>query len=55
MKAKVPIYIAYVDFATKTGGFHSIYHPTGNVEVDILEIKKILSKFKGRVPENGIY
>jgi hypothetical protein len=55
MKAKVPIYIAYVDFATKTGGFHSIFHPTGNVEEDITEIKRILSQYKGRVPENGIY
>jgi 1-acyl-sn-glycerol-3-phosphate acyltransferase len=55
MKAQVPIYIAYVDFATKTGGFHSVFHPSGNIEEDILEIKKILSQFKGRVPENGIY
>jgi 1-acyl-sn-glycerol-3-phosphate acyltransferase len=55
MKAKVPIYIAYVDFATKTGGFHSVFHPTGNAEEDITEIKRILSQYKGRVPENGIY
>ncbi len=55
IKAKVPIYIAYVDFASKTGGFHSVFMPKGNVEEDILEIKKILGQFKGRVPENGIY
>ena len=55
LKAQVPIYIAYVDFATKTGGFHSLFIPTGNVEDDFSEIKKILSQFKGRVPENGIY
>jgi 1-acyl-sn-glycerol-3-phosphate acyltransferase len=55
LKAQVPIYIAYVDFATKTGGFHSLFNPTGNVEEDILEIKNILSQYKGRVPENGIY
>ena len=55
LKAKVPIYICYVDFATKSGGFHSVFHPSGNVDADISEIKKILSQYKGRVPENGIY
>ncbi len=55
LKAKVPIYICYVDFATKTGGFHSVFHPNGNIDEDISEIKKILSQYKGRVPENGIY
>ena len=55
LKANVPIYIAYVDFATKTGGFHSVFHPTGNIELDFTEIKKILSQYKGRTPENGIY
>lgn len=55
LKAKVPIYICYVDFASKTGGFHSVFHPSGNVDEDISEIKKILSQYKGRVPENGIY
>jgi 1-acyl-sn-glycerol-3-phosphate acyltransferase len=55
LKANVPIYICYVDFATKTGGFHSLFHPTGNIEQDILEIKSRLGQFKGKVPENGIY
>lgn len=55
LKANVPIYVCYVDFATKTGGFHSLFHPTGNVDNDILEIKNRLSQFKGRIPENGIY
>ena len=55
LKANVPIYVCYVDFATKTGGFHSLFHPAGNVDQDILEIKNRLSQFKGRFPENGIY
>jgi hypothetical protein len=29
LKANVPIYICYVDFATKTGGFHSLFHLIG--------------------------
>lgn len=53
-QADVPIYIAYIDFATKTGGFHSIFHPTGDVDADIEYIKSVLGQFKGKVPENGI-
>ena len=53
-KANVPIYLAYVDFENKKGGFHSIFEPTGNIDEDIKSIKKILSQFKGKIPENGI-
>ena len=54
IESKVPIYIAYVDYATKTGGFHSLFEPTGDVEKDILSIKRVLSKFQAKVPENGV-
>lgn len=53
-KAKVPIYIGYIDYKTKTGGFHSLFEPTGDVDKDIRYIKSILKQFKGRHPENGI-
>jgi 1-acyl-sn-glycerol-3-phosphate acyltransferase len=55
LKAKVPIYIGYVDYDKKIGGFHSLFEPTGNIENDFEDIKNILSKFKGRHPEKGIY
>jgi 1-acyl-sn-glycerol-3-phosphate acyltransferase len=54
-KANVPIYIAYVDYANKMGGFHSLFVPTGDREKDIKHIKKVLSQFKGKYPEKGIY
>jgi len=53
-KANVPIYICYMDYKRKIGGFHSIIHPTGNVDEDIRYIKSILREYKGRFPENGI-
>jgi 1-acyl-sn-glycerol-3-phosphate acyltransferase len=53
-KAKVPIYIAYMDYEKKIGGFDSLFEPTGDVEKDIQYIKDVLSKYKGRFPENGI-
>lgn len=55
VKAKVPIYIAYMDYSRKIGGFHSIFHPTGYVDKDIDYIKSVLSQFKGKYPEKGIY
>lgn len=53
-KAKVPIYIGYMDYEKKIGGFHSLFEPTGDVEADIKHIKSVLSQFKGKYPENGI-
>jgi 1-acyl-sn-glycerol-3-phosphate acyltransferase len=53
-EAKVPIYIGYIDYKKKIGGFHSHFEPTGNIEADIKYIKKILSQYSGRFPENGI-
>jgi 1-acyl-sn-glycerol-3-phosphate acyltransferase len=55
MKANVPIYIAYMDYEKKIGGFHSLFQPTGNSDEDILKIKNILKNYKGKFPENGIY
>lgn len=54
LKANVPIYICYMDYEKKIGGFHSLFYPTGDVEADILHIKSILKNYKGRFPEQGI-
>jgi 1-acyl-sn-glycerol-3-phosphate acyltransferase len=55
LKAKVPIYICYMDFEHKKGGFHSLFEPTGDVDKDIAHIKSVLGQFKGKYPEKGIY
>lgn len=54
-KANVPIYIGYIDYEKKIGGFDSLFVTTGNADADIAEIKKILSKYKGKYPEKGIF
>ena len=54
LKAKVPIYIGYMDYEKKIGGFHSAFEPTGDVDKDIAYIKSILSQYKGKYPEKGI-
>ncbi len=53
-RANVPIYIGYMDYEKKIGGFHSHFEPTDDVEADIRYIKNILKQYKGRIPENGI-
>ena len=53
-KAKVPIYIGYMDYEKKIGGFHSLFEPTGDIDKDIQYIKNILKNYKGRYPEKGI-
>ncbi|MBP5983374.1 MAG: 1-acyl-sn-glycerol-3-phosphate acyltransferase [Fluviicola sp.] len=52
--AQVPIYISYIDFKNKTGGFLSLMEPSGDVEQDLLTIKRAIFPFKGKFPENGI-
>lgn len=54
-KAKVPIYIAYIDYERKTGGFHSVLHPSGDVDADIEYIKGIIGQHKGKYPDQGVY
>jgi 1-acyl-sn-glycerol-3-phosphate acyltransferase len=53
-KANVPIYLAYMDYERKIGGFLELFYPTGDVDADIMTIKEKLSQFKGRYPEQGI-
>lgn len=55
LKAQVPIYIAYLDYEKKIGGFHSHFTPSGNSDEDIQKIKDILGQYKGKFPEKGIY
>lgn len=54
LKANVPIYIGYMDYEKKIGGFHSKFKPSGDIDNDIEYIKSILKQYKGRYPENGI-
>lgn len=53
-KAGVKIYLCYVDYPTKRGGFGEPYEPTGDINYDINEIKKYYLNFKGKDAENGI-
>ncbi|PCH69179.1 MAG: glycerol acyltransferase [Bacteroidetes bacterium] len=53
--AKVPIALAYLDFSKKEAGIGKIFHPTGDYEKDIEEIKLFYRDVKGKYPEKGIF
>lgn len=54
LKAKVPIYIGYMDYKNKTGGFHGLFEPTGDIDKDIAFLKNELSQYTGKRPSQGI-
>ena len=48
LEAKVPIVLAYMDYERKVSGLGPTFHPTGDVEADMAEIKRFYAPFKGR-------
>ena len=51
MEAKVPIALAYIDYATKTGGIGPLFYPTGNYDEDMKEIIEFYKDKTGLHPE----
>ena len=47
-EAKVPIVMAYMDYARKLSGLGPVFEPTGNIEADMAEIKRFYAPFKGK-------
>ena len=46
--AKVPIVLAYMDYADKRAGLGPVFHPTGDIERDMAEIKAFYAPLRGR-------
>ncbi len=47
----VPIVLGFLDYAKKEAGFHSLYFPTGNYELDLAELQTIYRQFTPKHPE----
>jgi 1-acyl-sn-glycerol-3-phosphate acyltransferase len=47
-EAQVPIVMAFMDYSTKRAGLGKVFHPTGDIEKDMEEIKLFYSQFKGK-------
>ena len=48
LEAQVPIILAYLDYQRKVGGLGPVFTPTGDVDVDMAEIKRFYAPIKGR-------
>ena len=46
--AQVPIVMAYMDYEKKISGLGPVFEPTGNIEVDMAQIKAFYANFKGK-------
>ncbi|MCE5212093.1 MAG: lysophospholipid acyltransferase family protein [Deltaproteobacteria bacterium] len=52
LNAHVPILLAFIDYASKTGGAGPLIYPTGDLEQDMSVIRNFYLTIKGRHPEN---
>ena len=48
LEAKVPIVLAYMDYARKVSGLGPAFEPTGDVDRDMQEIKRFYAGIRGR-------
>ncbi|GAA4031080.1 lysophospholipid acyltransferase family protein [Actimicrobium antarcticum] len=48
--AKVPVALAFLDFRRKVGGIGKMLHPSGDIEVDMQEIKQFYAGITGKNP-----
>jgi 1-acyl-sn-glycerol-3-phosphate acyltransferase len=46
--AGLPIVMAYMDYPRKLVGLGPLFRPTGDVEADMVEIKRYYAQFKGK-------
>lgn len=46
--AKVPIVMAYMDYERKLSGLGPLFHPSGNLDADMAQIKAFYAPFKGK-------
>jgi len=49
--ANVPILLGFMDFKDKVGGVSHFFHPTGDIERDMLEIKQFYRGYTGKNPQ----
>jgi len=54
LNAGVPIVLAYIDYAKKEVGVKKIFHPTGDAQNDIEEIKNYYKDVKAKYPKQFV-
>ncbi len=54
LAAKVPVLLAYLDYAKKEVGIKTVFYPTGDMDGDIKKIRLQYKGLKGRNPRNFV-
>jgi 1-acyl-sn-glycerol-3-phosphate acyltransferase len=52
LNAHVPILLAFIDYASKTGGAGPLIYPTGDLQQDMSLIRNFYLTVRGKHPEN---
>ena len=52
-QAGVPIVQGFIDYRKKQVGIGPVFHPTGNIDLDLKRIKTFYADKKGKYPEYG--
>ena len=47
-QAQVPIVLAFLDYERRVGGLGPVFRPTGDIERDMVEIKRFYAPIKGK-------
>ncbi len=53
LKARVPIQLAFLDYASKSGGAGPLIHPTGDLERDMQAIRGFYRTVSGKFPDKA--
>ncbi|MCX7239334.1 MAG: lysophospholipid acyltransferase family protein [Burkholderiales bacterium] len=51
LEAKVPIVMSYLDYGRKRTGIGPVFHPSGDIEADMVAIKAFYAPMKGKNPD----
>ena len=51
--AGVPLVLAYMDYERKVSGLGPVFHPTGDLEADMVRIQAFYAPYKGKNPEQS--
>ena len=52
--ANVPVVMIYIDYKKKEVGYKGVYHITGNMEEDVIAIRKYYRDVTACYPENFV-
>ena len=50
--SEVPIALGFLDYKRKRGGIGGVFYPSGDIEIDMIEIKRFYSMVAGKYPTN---